>query len=290
MADGFSKQSVPPSDRRVSLSVSDVPLSVRDMFRPARLSLLNALQTRADAVAAAVNKTSAEYRFRVIVSVALAGSGFMLTGASLHKASRAESAVTALQQTVLQRDLDIVRLSIQSISTSISEVRDSTYPSFDTIFTARERLLRLRNDLGVRETRLDILGRQIRGNDVLRQEFLLLSGLVNRLKIEIIALQGALDGAGRDLLTAQASRSQEIQRNALFLAAEAQRSLRLPCDDEALRMACKEQLQGITCYAFTPADRSRAPCGVVMPLCHACGLHRTQPVNPPRPVRATANL
>lgn len=281
MAIDIPHDSVPPQESQL---LKPVRFSVTNIVESFLESLAEAEKNGREAVARVLAETTDKYRSRIILSYVLAFSGFLVAAASGYRMMKDDSTIHSLQKTVLQRDLQYMRLSIQGHSTSIEDIRASTYASPDELITARRNLLSINGELAIQNRRLQLLGHQTTRSRELHQDFLQLNGLVSRLQGDIVTLLESMSLVESDLRTAQSTRAEQLRRNPLALAAAESRALSLPCDNDALQASCSGPLNGIVCYAFNPSDPRRALCEVIKPRCRECNLPSSRPTaNATRP-------
>lgn len=267
----------------IDFSPDSVPPPESDILKPARITVTSIVQSflerlaavekeGREAVARVLAETTDKYRTRIILGYVLAFSGCVVAAASGYRIVKDGSTIQSLQQAVLQRDLQNIRLSIQGHSTSINGIRTHTYVSPDVLTTTRRHLLSINSDLAIQRHRLQQLGHQTRRSRERHQDVLQLNGLVNQLESDIVTLLESMSLVESDLRTAQSVRSERLRSNPLALAAAEIQARRVPCDNDALQASCNGPLNGIACYALTRTDPRRAPCEIVRPLCRECNL------------------
>lgn len=268
MAVNLPSDSVPPESNILAPARITATNIVENCFK----TITEMERKGREAVAQVLADTTNKYRSRIILSYVLALSGCMIAAASGYRVMKDGSTIQILQQAVLARDLQNIRLSLQGHSANIDSTRTATYATPEDLTLSRRNLLSTNSELTIQSRRLQQLEGQTRRNHALHQEFLQLSGLVNRLQVDTIALLESMSLVESDLRTAQSNRSEQLRTNPLALAAAETRARSLPCDNDALLASCSGPLEGIVCYAFTPPDPRRAHCELVKPRCRECNL------------------
>ncbi|MBP6085406.1 hypothetical protein KA517_04185 [Candidatus Gracilibacteria bacterium] len=269
MAVNFPHDSVPPEESQL---LKPVRFSVTNIVENFLESLAEAERNGRVAVARVLADTTSKYRSRIMISYVLAFSACVIAAASGYRVMKDGGTIQSLQNAVLARDLQNIRLSLQGHSTNIDSTRTATYATPEDLTLSRRNLLSTNSELTIQSRRIQQLEAQTRRNHALHQEHLQLSGLVNRLQVDTIALLESMSLVESDLRTAQSNRSEQLRTNPLALAAAETRARSLPCNNDALLASCSGPLEGIVCYAFTPPDPRRAHCELVKPRCRECNL------------------